>query len=92
MRLNVDLSDSQARLLDSLMEMSGAKTKTELVINAVLFLSWGLNTVYRGKDVAALDSKNDAVERLQMPLFQHAAAMGEADRVKEKAVEAAAAD
>lgn len=89
MRLNVVLSEKDGRLFKSLMELAGTGSKTQVILYAIVFLSWALKAVFEGKKIVALDEKNDRYQELQMLPIQHAQMLGEAERDKRRVPEAA---
>jgi hypothetical protein len=66
-RLQLDLSDTNDEIIDTLMVMCDLRTKKDVVENALMLLGWAANEAQHGYTIAAIDEKNEVYKEIQTP-------------------------
>jgi hypothetical protein len=66
-RLQLDLSETSDEIITTMMNMSGIRTKRELVENALMLLGWAVTEVQQGNTIAAVDEKTKVFKEIQIP-------------------------
>jgi hypothetical protein len=72
-RVQIEFSEGQMRLLDQLMRDSGVRTKKELVFNALTLLAWAVREKRASRIIASIDHTGRSFEVL-LPALQNDAA------------------
>jgi hypothetical protein len=70
-KIQFDLTPERVKELESLMEVTGIRTRKELFNNALSLLEWAVRETYVGNIIAAIDEKNKRVKELVMPALSH---------------------
>ena len=73
-RIQFELTEEQLTELESLMQLSGTRTKKDLLNNALTLLEWALNEKKKGRIIASVDEKEQKYKELVMPILAVAAA------------------
>lgn len=67
MRIQFEVSDTDLKLIECLMEQTGIKTRRNLLNSAVALFAWVVKERKAGKIVISLDENNKKVRELVMP-------------------------
>lgn len=66
-RLQLDLSETQDKLISELLVMCDLRTKKDVVENALMLLGWAAIETQRGLTIAAVDEVNKIYKEIQTP-------------------------
>ena len=70
MRLQIDMSDRDAKRLDELVVRSESRSRREVVMSAMALLSWAISEVEKGNDFGSYDFSENRFVKLTMPVFE----------------------
>ena len=67
MRIQYEVSKKQLEAIKALVDITGVKTRTELLNNALALLEWAVNEKKSGRAIASLDETDKVRRELVMP-------------------------
>lgn len=73
-RLQIEIDEAQMRELESLAELSGVRTKKDLLNNALTLLKWAARQRMEGYSIQSVNQAEGIVKELEMPLLETLAA------------------
>lgn len=69
-RLQVEIDEDQMKELESLAELSGVRTKKDLLNNALTLLKWAARQRMEGYTIQSVNRAEGIVKELEMPLLE----------------------
>jgi hypothetical protein len=79
-RLQIEIDEAQMRELESLAELSGVRTKKDLLNNALTLLKWAARQRMEGYSIQSVNQSEGIVKELEMPLLETLAAVSRRKR------------
>jgi hypothetical protein len=73
-RLQIEIDEAQMKELEKLAELSGVRTKKDLLNNALTLLKWAARQRMQGYAIQAVHHPDGIVKELEMPLLDTLAA------------------
>jgi hypothetical protein len=67
MRIQYEVSDKQLEAIKALVEITGVKTRTELLNNALALFEWAVKEKKSGRTIASLDETDNVKRELVIP-------------------------
>ena len=81
-RLQLDLSDTNVKLLDKLMVLCDLKTKKDVVENGLMLLGWAAEQSSKGLAIAAVDEDRKIYREVTTPALEGARASADRELVQ----------
>jgi hypothetical protein len=72
MRIQLDLDEAGAELVDELKRLTGCRTYKDLFNNAISLLDWSVRQGIQGRKITSVDVHNENCRELVMPALQYA--------------------
>jgi hypothetical protein len=79
-RLQIEIDEAQMRELESLAELSGVRTKKDLLNNALTLLKWAARQRMEGYSIQSVNQSEGIVKELEMPLLETLATVSRRQR------------
>ncbi len=79
-RLQIEINQSQKEELEHLVELTGLRTKKELLNNALTLLKWAVRERARGSSICSVNEKAGVYKELQMPILENVVLLEQTDR------------
>jgi len=73
MRIQIEVDESGARVLDEIKQSTGLSTYKEIFNNSITLLEWAVKQRIEGRTIASLDERSKNYKELQMPPLEAAA-------------------
>jgi hypothetical protein len=73
-RLQIEIDEAQMKELERLAELSGVRTKKDLLNNALTLLKWAARQRMQGYTIQSVSQSEGTVKELEMPLLETLAA------------------
>ncbi len=73
MRIQIEVDESGARVLDQIKKSTGLNTYKDIFDNGLTLLLWAVRQRTEGRVIAALDEQSKNYKELQMPALEEAA-------------------
>lgn len=67
MRIQYEVSKKQEEAIKTLMEITGVKTRIDLLNNALSLFEWAVNEKKSGRSIASLDETDNVKREIVMP-------------------------
>jgi len=71
-RIQFELTESQVKDIEKLMEKTSTSTKREFFNNAIAILEWAVDESSNGRKIASMDDSSHTYKELVMPIFRAA--------------------
>jgi len=81
MRIELQVDDRGAALIEDLKSLSGLRTHKDFFNNSVVLYDWALLQVLQRRIVASMNEREQNYKELVMPSLQHAANLSDAERI-----------
>jgi hypothetical protein len=66
-RIQFEVNEQLASILESLMADTGIRTKKDLLNNALTFFAWAIREKKAGRTIASFDEQNKTLKEVVMP-------------------------
>ncbi len=73
MRIQIEVDDAGAKLLDDIKQRTGMSTYKDIFSNAITLFEWAVKQRAEGRSIASLDEHSKNYRELQMPTLEEAA-------------------